>query len=553
MTPLDRTMTLPLSHWALSLGFLLAILSLRAEAEVPRLQSEWKPTIPLAMWAWDWDWARPSPAQFEDYITGLLDLCAKRNVRSVYLGIDFPVPEDRVGITEQLLSRAHEAGVRVEACPNAGREGGVFEGLLPWNESHPPAQQFDGVYLDVEGGSINDHWLARLGELWATKVKRLKEITPEGFTVGIWLTPSAWWSEERNEKFTYRLQDVTDYIGVGSYFQGDRTRDFFTGPSKPGLDYAAKTGKKILLGLETEVWFGEGHNFPGWEHMSFASLGELELRHRIERINSALGEHPGFGGVIIETYNAYRTLCLVQDEVERDERLYGALDRQAEALSEGTRVHVGGFAVNPGHSAEDPALETQLGTFEITPALEPGHALVFTARFERYGSTRPNPLTEQAAVPAEVCWLGFRRADSEYRILRIDHNGSLGMRVVNGHAPGLLPAEQRDRFRISFSRFAPEPDKEYEVRLYFFADSRVMLKVVEPGNPEAVWHSERMDCVERNLGRMYIEVAASPPGGHIGGLSWDPAAGSLTVTRDDAPLATIRDLRMVTLPEVAGQ
>jgi len=547
--PVLGVLFLALLIWLWTLG------AVPAEGKVQKLQSKSKPSIPLSMWAWDWAWANIQPAQFEDYAAGLFDLCEKRNVRTIYLGVYLPVPHEKMDRTQKLLERAHQRRIRVEACPEdrtyqgiswarpGGEQGAYdfFDRLIAFNESHPRPQQFDGANLDVE--ELTPRWLEVLRVLWESKVKRLKQLNPR-FTIGAWATPACWWGrEEEREKYIYRLQHYTDYVSVGSYFQGDRTLNFFTGPSKPALEYAGKNGKKIYLGLEVSVWMGEGHYYPGWEYMSFASLGETELRYRIDRINAALGRYPGFGGVVIESYDAYRRLCLIQDEIERDSRLYGSEDSRAQPFrAKVSPVSLKGFALKEGHGSEDPRLKTRIATFEAHPALAPGWVLSLRARFGHYNVKRYNRLTEEY-VPKELLWLGFREKDSDYRCFRIDYNGAIGLRSVNRNLPG-LPGDAKDILRISFRRFAPEPDKTYEFRLYFFADHRVMLKVIDPKKGKVVWHSERMACLQEVLSRMYVEVVDEAPWGEI---TFDESCGVTRIYQGDAVFATFGGFQLAAL------
>jgi len=422
-----------------------------------------------------------------------------------------------------------------------GGEQGAYDymsSLLSFNQSHPSSQRFDGVHMDVE--EYTSTWLGVLQNIWAgATLAQLKQMDPS-FKLGVVAIPALWWgTEERRQQYAYKLQDYTDYIAVMSYFQGDRTLNFFTGPSKPAIDYAGKTGKKIYLGLEVSVWRGEGECFPGWEYMSFASLGKKELAHRIDRINAALGKYPGFGGVAIETHDAYRQLCLVQDEIDSDTRLYAEVDSTAEPLPQDlSRVSISGFTTRRWHGSEDPAVKTQMASFDIVPAFTPGHVLSFTASFGQYEDTRPNPLTEET-VPAELLWLGFLDTKADVRPIRVDYNGSVGIRVMNKGLQG-VPADQKDLLRISYDRFRPQVGETYECRLHFFSDSRIMLKVIDPQKNKVVWHSERMSCDQDNLGRMYVEIADKPPWGSI---VYDQENRTINLYKGDTVFAKISDLR----------
>lgn len=506
-------------------------------------RNEWRPSIPLSAWVWDWDWASKSIADnFEAYSRGLFDLCENRNIKTLYLGFDFPIPDEKLGFTAQLLERVHKKGICIEASATGhGRShqgaSDYVSSVLAWNRSHPKSQWFDGVHFDHE--DYTGTWLGVRQKIWdGDTLAQLKKMNPS-FKLGVVAVPAMWWGiEEKRQQYAYKLQDCTDYVTVMSYFLGDRTLNFFTGPSKPAIDYAGKKGKKIYIGLEVSVWFGEGHNYPGWEYMSFASQGEDELLYRIERINATLGKSAGFGGVTIETTDAYQRLYLAWKEIEKDRHIYGKADSTAESISgKVSPVEIGGFSAQKWHSAEDKAVKTQMAVFDINPPVKSGQVLSFSVVFGEYDDIRPNPLTEEN-VPAELLWFGFIDAESSYRFLRADYNGSVGVRVVNTGLSG-LSGDQKDVLRISYTRFKPQAGKVYEYRLYFFADSRVMLKIIDPQVNKVVWHSDRMSCHRNSLSRMYVEVADKQSWGAI---VYDKENRAINLYKGDAVFATISNL-----------
>lgn len=494
-----------------------------------------KPSIPMSAWVWDWHWASKSVVDnFEAYSHALLDLCENRNIMTLYMGTDFPIPEEKKDITAKLLERLHKRGISVEASAcearsyngislaHPGGEQGAYDymsGVLAWNLSHPKSQWFDGVHFDVE--EYTGTWLDVLRKLWnGDTLKQLKKMNAS-FKMGVVAVPAIWWgTEERRQEYGYKLQDYTDYVAVMSYFLKDRTLNFFTGPSKPALDYAAKKGKKINIGLEVSEWPGEGNNYAGWEYMSFMSQGEDELLYRINRINTILGKSAGFGGVIIQSSDSYQRLYLAWKEIDKDRRIYGKVDDTAEPITGKTStMKIGDFSTRKHNSAEDTAVKTSMAVFNINPSITPGQVMTFNVMFGEYSDNRLNPLTDER-VPAELVWFGFLDfvkgdlyAEYLYRLIRIDYNGTIGIRVVNNEMSG-VPGDWK-LLRISHDRFKPQAGKTYEYRLYFFSDSRVMVKIIDPDVNKVVWHSGRMLCNRQRLGSMYVEVIDKQPWGSI--------------------------------------
>ena len=488
---------------------------------------------------------------FETYTRGLLELCGSRNVQILYLAVDFPIPAPRVGVTAELLKRAHAKGVRVEASAYSQRgddTAGVFlDGLLEWNRTRPTGERFDGAHFDHE--DYNRAWLETLRSLWEGKtLAELRKIDPK-FTLGVVAIPALWWgTEERRRDYAYPLQDFSNYVAVMSYFQADRTLSFFTGPSQPAIDYASRTGKKIHIGLEVSTWPGEGAYFPGWEHMSFFPVGEAELAHRFEKINAAFTDNPGFGNVVIESSDAYQRMRLITEEIARDRQLHGETDATAEALPPDARpVELAGLTSKTHHSAEDPGMKTRMATVDITPALTPGDVLVFDLQFAEHLKVRPNPLTENT-VSAELIWFGFIDPEPAHRFLRVDFNGGLGMRTVTNRTLG-PPGTWKDLIRFSHDRFRPRPGEVYEGRLYFFSDSKVLLKIIDSQTRKVAWHSDRMPLDRRQLGRMYLEIVEEA--GASASVTYHASTRTLQFLQGDNPAGSISHLRHARLPRPA--
>jgi hypothetical protein len=87
-----------------------------------------------------------------------------------------------VGVTAELLKRAHAKGIRVEASAYSQRgddTAGVFlDGLLEWNRTRPAGERFDGAHFDHE--EYNRAWLETLRSLWqGTTLAELRKIDPK--------------------------------------------------------------------------------------------------------------------------------------------------------------------------------------------------------------------------------------------------------------------------------------------------------------------------------------------------------------------------------------
>ncbi len=491
-----------------------------------------QPTIALSSWVWDW------------WDTDIINTCDRKNLKTLYYGLDFPITGSWETRMENLLDQAHQRGIRVEASCHYTRDRPYeyMDAVLAWNQSHPSSQRFDGAHFDWE--IYSTEWLGILQNIWGgTTLAQLKQLDPS-FKLGAVGVPALWWgTEAQRQAYAYKLQDYTDYVTVMSYFLGDRTLNFFTGPSKPAIDYATATGKKIYVGLETTFWPGEGNNYPGWEYASFASQGENELRYRIDRINSTLGVYSGFGGVALECYGAYQRLILVQDEINADGPLYRAQDSTAETLTvkDSGQVSISSFSSGNWYSAEDASMQTLMATFSISPALSPGRVLSCKVTFGAWSAIRHNPVSE-SYVPAELLWFGFLQdSTSSYRSVRVDHNGSLGIRVADPVSPS----------RMAYQRFTPTAGKTYEYRLYFLSDSRILAKIIDPASGSLLWRSDRMGLARTSLPRMYVEVTGTSSSSQI---TYDGGQKTIRVYKDGTLHLTMSDLYVTSAyPMTTGQ
>ena len=150
----------------------------------------------------------------------------------------------------------------------------------------------------------------------------------------------------------------------------------------------------------------------------------------------------------------------------------------------------------------------------------------------------------------ELCRVRFGFIDPEpaHRFVRVDFNGGLGMRTVTNRTPG-PPGTWKDLIRFSHDRFRPRPGHVYEGRLYFFSDSKVLLKIIDPQTGKVAWHSDRMPCDRRPLGRVYLEIVEEA--GASASVTYDAPTRTVQFLRGDNPAGSLSHLRHARLPPPA--
>lgn len=330
-----------------------------------------------ALWVWDTSGLLSNRKARAD----LLRLCAKRRITDLFLQLPYQAEKNEEGwdvrwegdAVADLVSQLHRARLRVHALdgdPSFALEEkhGLVEAtvrnLLDYNRSAAPRERFDGLRYDIEFYLLpGARGVRRDGfqRQFLTVLGRAAALAREaGLTIG---ADIPFWYDARNafgeptselegKPLSEWVLDTVDEVAVMDYrtvaYGPDGTLAHVAGE----LDYADRTGKTVLVGLETSelpdethLEFGPGGQgprlflLPGGEgiarlvfdagpgaaedpapalratssvfipsgKVSYWGKSHLDLDRTIEQTLRELGSHPGFAGFALHSYEGYRT------------------------------------------------------------------------------------------------------------------------------------------------------------------------------------------------------------------------------------------------------
>ncbi len=269
------------------------------------------------MWVWKtrelFEGPRPS-----DKIEKFFAFCARTRIRELYLSLDFgqvagPVPlSDELRDPEQyreFLERAHHLGLTVDALAGtpewAAHENhplalAAVDAVLAFNRSAPPTARFDGIHFDVEPYLLVEYAdpedrreiLGDYLQMVFECVERLRSETWMHFSCDV---PAWFYAVDPNVRqeltVTFRgvaktvgehLTDMLDTVTIMDYRNEADGANGIIAFGTAALEYAASTGRKIIVGLETSLAPDSAYVFVcGLPPDEFRRrLAKSELRHR---------------------------------------------------------------------------------------------------------------------------------------------------------------------------------------------------------------------------------------------------------------------------------
>ena len=316
--------------WAVTLIFAVSLVKGQAAATSPG-----DIMAPLAdsddiqgLWVWQERWVQ-DPAEQDR----LIDFCRKYGFNRLLVQIHkIPGPEGpTLRYPDQLVrlvTSAGDHGIAVEALDgtpdmaldaNHEQTLAFLDAILSLNQRLPEDRQFAGIHYDIEP-YIMPEWqdqaarqtimLDYLRYLTAAKQK-IDEQAPDltlSVDIPFWydhLTDpdnSAMVEFNGAEKNLHQhIQDVCDYIGIMSYRRHATGANSVVEHVTSELDYAEEIGKFVCPALET----GE---LPDTPQISFYGTSSELFREQHHQVRQALGDRPGFGGMLTHHYDPLRRL-----------------------------------------------------------------------------------------------------------------------------------------------------------------------------------------------------------------------------------------------------
>jgi len=360
----------------------------RKEVRIPPPPPEhaFKPSPHRAMWLWETKALLGNDLEQDQ----LVDFCRKNGMTEIFLQLPYEVEEKDDGRkiiwdtskVKTLLSKLHGAAIKVHALDGDPRYAlrewhdhvvAIIQSVIQFNESAQPDERFDGLRFDNEPYLL-PHFAGIQKESILRQYLDLLRISKEiagsanlEFGVDI-----PFWFDQKNEFFepitelegrplTEHVIDVVDNIGIMDYRTEAYGADGVIAHALGELQYAAKVGKKIFIGLETTALpdetileFGRGRGaskilleklegtrillrwipdataadiengallyqkkqtFVPAGKLTFAEKSISELTEVMEKAESEFNKFPSFYGFVI---HAYKSLRLLQKKQERN-------------------------------------------------------------------------------------------------------------------------------------------------------------------------------------------------------------------------------------------
>ncbi|MCS0633316.1 hypothetical protein NX786_28660 [Telluria mixta] len=220
-----------------------------------------------------------------------------------------------------LVRRMHAAGLKVQALLGSGylhteryllpehrrAAQAMLQRVLDYNAAAAPDERFDGISLDIEP-HILDAWATSKMELlgdfldMSDALVRQKNAVAPGLPMGpaipFWYDGIQVEWKGRRRPMNEHVQDLYDTVALMDYRDHAEGGDGIVSHARDELDYAARIGKPVVIGVETMP--------NAIRKVSFHHLREGDMERELAETARAVAGLPGFGGFAIHHYAAYR-------------------------------------------------------------------------------------------------------------------------------------------------------------------------------------------------------------------------------------------------------
>jgi hypothetical protein len=273
-----------------------------------------------------WVWERDSYAMVESRTMAdeAFAFLREHGVNVLYLYADAwrgrNLVVDRPESYRRFIARAHAEGFKVYALLGSaylkteeyvlpGRlddAAAMFQRVLDYNAAAAEVERFDGVNYDIEPHLL-DAWDTRKAELllgfldMPAVFARRKAAPGQRLAVGpampFWWDniPIAW--RGRTRPMSEHVADLTDYVALMDYRNEAEGNDGIIDHAEAEMAYAARSGRKLVIGLELTA------SEP--RKITFDHLTEADLAREMRLTERALGDNPAFGGFVLHHYRRY--------------------------------------------------------------------------------------------------------------------------------------------------------------------------------------------------------------------------------------------------------
>lgn len=270
-----------------------------------------------ALWVWDFYEA----ASDSKRISQLLEFSTEQDINLLFIGTRKTL-SDQPKTYEELITRAHEKGIRVFAV--VGRANWALERyhrealeelrqVLAFNESYP-SSKFDGIQYDIEPHTLPEFKTKR-GSVSYQYIQVLKKIANEiasseddlefNAAIPFWLATgeNSYIVNTGGMKkpLSYFVLDIVDTATIMAYRD---TAEKQIRSSLAEINYAAKKGKKIYIGAETNP--PNGYTIPN--EITYYNKGLNYMNKQLKAIVKYYSNHDGFSGIAIHSYPTFKKM-----------------------------------------------------------------------------------------------------------------------------------------------------------------------------------------------------------------------------------------------------
>ncbi len=183
----------------------------------------------------------------------------------------------------------------------------MFARVLDYNAASDTAARFDGVNIDIEPYLLDD-WREKLAlragqylELSA-EFMRLTRASGDTLVVGpampFWfdgIEDIAWRGQRR--RLSEHAQDIYDYVALMDYRNYAAGRDSIISHAADEIAYADRTGKHVVIGVETL------RSEP--RKVTFYGMGYAAMEAQLAIAEREFAPHPAFAGFAIHHLGSY--------------------------------------------------------------------------------------------------------------------------------------------------------------------------------------------------------------------------------------------------------
>jgi hypothetical protein len=267
-----------------------------------------------AMWVWDYD----ASVSTKENRNQLLQFSEQHHINLLFVNTG-GVLQQHPKEYEALIKDAHKAGIRVyglDGAANWALEANhhfaleSIQQVLDFNKANPKTR-FDGFQHDIEPYGMGQvFWdnQQSYGWMYLNLLKKCEALvkTQKGMkfdaAIPFWYDPGVKVTYDGAEKaLSHYILDIVDSVSIMAF---RNTAEGQISAAVNDINYAASFGKKAYISAETSQPDGDG--IPAF--ITYYGQGIPYMEQQFKIIDDQMKNNPGYGGIAVEWYNAYRVM-----------------------------------------------------------------------------------------------------------------------------------------------------------------------------------------------------------------------------------------------------